>query len=389
MSAVSNGHGAIGGGLDGFEGRLVMLVLARAAASHGPVKVAEIARDLTALCPQRPGSPELRAAIDRVALKLLVGGELANDGYRCRIVEAGRVRLARVLGVTAEALPADWATMRDRALLPFVLGIALDSTIVGKGLATAESLQAAILVSAFALPVKGRLNPVRLRAALAVAALERSFGDDIGTAFGTGKDLPAKAARLLASRLLAVPRAFASDGRLIAAVAAEQVQATKSDIASLRAAIMSTFLWGAPVRTAPEAQPKAAREQSPVSLPSASPQTMPLHARAGMAGPQLRPLPPDITGFATAVLDAAGPTADGWPGNRKALICDAWKAFAARRPDWRLSEDDFKALLVEAHRTGRLALATADLKDPKRLAELQASQITYKNTVWHFVRVDG
>lgn len=389
MSAVSNGHGAIGSGLDGFEGRVAVLVLARAAAAPAAIKVAEIARDLNALCALRTGSLELRAAIDRAALKLLVGGELRNEAFRCRIAEPGRVRLARTLGVTAEALPADWAAMRDRALLPFVLGLALDSPVVGKGLASAESLQAAILVSAFALPVKGRLTPVRLRAALAVAALERSFGDDIGTAFGSGKDLPARAARMLASRLLAVPRAFASDGRLIAAVAAEQVHAGKSDVASLRAAIMSSFLWGPPSIATSEAQPKAAPVQSPATLPTGTVAPTPNPLRTAAAGAGLRPLPPDISRFATAVLDAAGPTADGWPGNRKALICDAWKAFAARRSDWRLSEADFKALLVEAHRTGRLALATADLKDPKRLAELQASQITYKNTVWHFVRVEG
>lgn len=373
------------GGLESLEGRLDLLVLARAAAAPGPAKVAEIARDLIALAAPRASSTKLRSHIDRAVLRLLVREELKGEGVRCRIVSAGRVALARALRIGPAAIPADWAAMRDEMLLPFVLGLEPGGALSGRAIATAEGLQAAILVSAFALPVKGRITPVRLRAALAVAALERSFGDDVGSAFGSGRDLPAKAARLLAARLLATPRTFGSDGRLIAALAAEQAGAAKSDLSSLRLALMSSFLWGA---SAPEATCQS-KGSAPVPAEGATkaPRPVPVPLSLGEAGPA--PAIPDLTRFATAVLDAAAPAADGWPGNRKAYICDAWKALAERRPEWRLSEAEFKALLVEAHRTGRLALATADLKDPKRLADIQASQVTYKNTVWHFVRVDA
>jgi hypothetical protein len=44
-------------------------------------------------------------------------------------------------------------------------------------------------------------------------------------------------------------------------------------------------------------------------------------------------------------------------------------------------------MLAEAHRSGQVELATADLKDGRDLQSLEDSKILYKNTVWHFVRV--
>ena len=43
-------------------------------------------------------------------------------------------------------------------------------------------------------------------------------------------------------------------------------------------------------------------------------------------------------------------------------------------------------MLTEAHRTGLVMLANADLKDKKALKDLQDSAVVYKNTVWHYVR---
>lgn len=38
---------------------------------------------------------------------------------------------------------------------------------------------------------------------------------------------------------------------------------------------------------------------------------------------------------------------------------------------------------------GLVVLANADLKDKRHMAEIQASAIPYKNTVWHYIRVEG
>ena len=60
-----------------------------------------------------------------------------------------------------------------------------------------------------------------------------------------------------------------------------------------------------------------------------------------------------------------------------------------QRPDWGLSEIAFKGLLAEAHRLGQLSLANADLKDASNIRDVQDSALIYKNTVFHFIRVDA
>ena len=81
--------------------------------------------------------------------------------------------------------------------------------------------------------------------------------------------------------------------------------------------------------------------------------------------------------------------AQGWPGNRKAYISHVWHTMRERRPEWGLTEIEFKCMLAEAHRAGSLALANADLKDNSSIKDLQDSAVVYKNAVFHFIRVDG
>jgi hypothetical protein len=45
-------------------------------------------------------------------------------------------------------------------------------------------------------------------------------------------------------------------------------------------------------------------------------------------------------------------------------------------------------MLAGAHRAGQLVLASADLKNKRDIKEFEDSAILYKNTVWHFVRVE-
>ena len=45
-------------------------------------------------------------------------------------------------------------------------------------------------------------------------------------------------------------------------------------------------------------------------------------------------------------------------------------------------------MLAGAHRAGQLVLASADLKNKEKIKDFEDSAILYKNTVWHFVRVE-
>ena len=109
--------------------------------------------------------------------------------------------------------------------------------------------------------------------------------------------------------------------------------------------------------------------------------------------PSVAPLPtigrPDLPGFVEEVRRQAAARAQGWAGDRKAYISHVWNEIKAAHADWGLSEIEFKCMLAEAHRLGQLALANADLKDDSSIQDLRDSAITYKNTIFHFVRVDG
>jgi hypothetical protein len=65
-----------------------------------------------------------------------------------------------------------------------------------------------------------------------------------------------------------------------------------------------------------------------------------------------------------------------------------WKAIRTSHPEWGLSEIEFKDMLAGAHRAGQLVLTGADLKNKQNIQDLEDSAILYKNTVWHYVRVE-
>ena len=93
--------------------------------------------------------------------------------------------------------------------------------------------------------------------------------------------------------------------------------------------------------------------------------------------------------FASEVRRCAAGEAQGWSGDRMAYISRVWRSLRQQRPDWGLSEIEFKGLLAEAHRLGQLALANADLKDASDIKDVQDSALSYKNAEFHFIRVDA
>jgi len=100
------------------------------------------------------------------------------------------------------------------------------------------------------------------------------------------------------------------------------------------------------------------------------------------------PQRPGLAQFSAGVLMAARTSAEGWPGARKAFISKVWDAIRTSHPEWGLSEIEFKDMLAGAHRAGQLVLSGADLKNKNNIKEFEDSAILYKNTVWHYVRVE-
>ncbi len=358
------------------------LVLLRVAA--GGASRAGLQSDLGSLvAPRVPGTAFRRAA--EMAIGAHTAQALISETKGRLAVTAAGVRAAQALVLVPKAAKSGWDGARD-ALVARALGLASDAAVATKAAERAESLAALLLQQHFGLSTARLLSMTDLRSELAVVALERAFGNKIKTGLGKGSGLPGKAGRLLAGQLFKAPREFSADGKLILALAAEVAGATEPTLDGLKLALLRRLTTpvepaGSAIKPVP-ATGVAAKALQPAPANDASP--FPVQTPAS---PRQR-ISPDMGEFAGAVLDAARPISEGWPGNRKAFISRIWRAIRNARPDWELSEIAFKSMLAEAHRSGQLQLTTADLKDKCDLGALEASKILYKNTVWHFVRVE-
>ena len=367
---------------DGVGGadRLASLVLVRIAVEVHGVAKGEIAADLAVLA--GPRQPAWRGVVEQTIEALASAGLVAVKSVGVEASEAGAAAAAKFLGAAGE-LPRAWQQACDLWLIAKALGW---QRVPAKRLATLETpegLRAAILAHAFGLQIKGVATPARLRRALAATALKRAFGGDTAAGLAEKLALSARASRLLAAQLLHRPRDLGTDRRLVAALAAQSVGATGADLAALRLTILRQFF------SAPEQPARAKRERR--KLPPAKEEPAPLPPVQELPPAQDLPAarPPDLPGFALEVRRFAASEAQGWSGDRKAYISHVWRNVRDRRPEWGLSEIEFKDLLAEAHRSGQLALANADLKDESNIKDVQDSAVVYRNAVFHFIRVDA
>jgi hypothetical protein len=364
-----------------------LLVAARTCVDGGATR-AELAKDLGSLSAHRLSPAELRTALDRAIDSLLCDGCATEQRHRLSLTSVGQAAALEALGIRPAGKPAklSWSDVRDIRLVALALGLEGEAAAKIKLLARPDGLRAAVLQKTYGLDARSRTSPSRLRAALAVVALQRAFGNSIKDAMDAGAGLSAKAGRLLAGQLAAKPRDFGTDARLITMLAAECAGSPQTDADALRMAILRKLVAEmAPAIPRPVAVAKAPTVTPAMPIATGAPRSAaPIPVAVARPAAATRP---DLGGFAQVVLDVARRSAEGWPGNRKAYISDVWLALRTDRPEWGLSEIEFKSMLAEAHRTGHIVLANADLKDRRSLPKVQQSALTFKNTVLHFVRV--
>ena len=368
--------------------RVRALVLVRMACAAQGLSRTALAADLAAFTAHRMPLAHWRALVERESEALREAGLARLFGTRLKASEAGVARAAIFLGFKG-ALPRSWEEVHEVRLTAKALGLERDSGRRLAALATPMGLRAAIVQRAFGLKIKGVATPSRLRTALAAVALERAFGNQIKSGLSGKLGLSPKAGRLLAGQLARRPRDFGTDARLIAALAAEHVGAAQADVATLRLALLRSYLDGPgkpPARPRPPVRAPA-RPHLVAAAPAPVASLRPDLVGSDLVRPDL--VRPDLASFAREVRQLAEARAQGWPGNRRAYISQVWQLVRERRCEWGLSEIEFKCMLIEAHRAGSLALAHADMKDSSNVAELQDSAVVYKNAVFHFVRVDG
>jgi hypothetical protein len=356
------------------EDRLREVMLVRIVGAQRGLTANELADALGPLHSNRPPPAQWRAIVEREADDLVVAGLAIESGGRIKASEAGYAHATSFLGMRG-ALPRDWAELRDVRLVARALSLHREPAKRLKDLARPDGLHAAIVQSAYKLKIKGAATPSRLREALAGVALERAFGNQVKSSLAGKRGLPAKAGRLLAAQLCRKPQDFGTDARLIAALAAEHTGASRADPDALRLAVLRKFVGGERARVASKPSRPPTSRQRLRALPTPTPPEV-----AGR---------PDLFGFAEEVQRHAALHAQGWAGDRKAYIGRVWRNLREQRPEWGLSEIEFKCMLTEAHRAGRLALANADLKDNESMQDLKDSAVVYKNAVFHFIRVDA
>ena len=353
------------------------LVLARIACSGGASR-AQVVRDLGPLMGSKLSSAQWKTAADTALARLMMNGQARDARGRLRLTEQGEATVAGYFG-EKEAHARTWNDQRDIWLVAKALGVDASKPALRSALSRPDGLSALVVQQAFGLAVRQALSPSKLRAALALVALERAFGDNVKEGLAKGSALSAKAGRVLAGQLLQKPRELPTDTRLIAALCADQAGVQRVDADALRLAVLRRLASAdAPIGQQPAAKPalRAVRESAAPPPKILTPQAEETPQRPGLAL------------FSAGVLSAARTRAEGWPGARKAFISRVWDAIRTSHPEWGLSEIDFKDMLAGAHRAGQLVLAGADLKNKQNLKELEDSAILYKNTVWHYVRVE-
>lgn len=369
----------INAGADTMPGLRVM-VLGRIACEEGATRP-ELARELAQYV---GGGPAARLPIETELAHLVRAGFATENRSRFNASPEGVIKLLALLHL--KTLPRSWGELRDIRLVALALGLEGESPLRLKGLARPDILRGETVIHTYRLPLKGNASSIKLRAALALVALERAFGNGIKGDLPASSGLNTKASRVLAGQLLAKPRDAGTDKRLIAILAAEAAGSPKLDAESLRVALLRRLAQGMTARSAAtrpvKAPPVAEARVSPAPLPGASGAPAISSARPPAASR------PDLPGFVKVVQALAGKQAEGWSGNRKALVSRVFAAVTGAHPGWDLTLIEFKAMLAECHRVGALALVTADLKDKRLLDELRQSAISYKNTVWHLVRVE-
>ncbi len=234
------------------------IVLARIAAAPGLGAKSDVARDLAPLAGHGLTPLEWRAILERAIDGLAAAGLVEASGAQIAATATGLKRASQFCGLPAGALPA-WSVVKSRHLVAKALGIERPSGAQLKALEKIDGLASAIVVRTFALTVKGAASPPKLRAALAVVALERAFGNQIKTGLSTKSGMSSKASRLLAAQLTRRQKDPGTDGRLIAVLAAEAAGLKTAEIKALQLAVLRPWICGTP----PNAQKPKAQEGGP------------------------------------------------------------------------------------------------------------------------------
>jgi hypothetical protein len=326
--------------------RLQTLVLARAHTSAKPMTAAAIAKDLERFAPE-PG-PAWKAAVE-VAITALIDQKVLGEKRELLDADA----LGKRLGASTKV---KWPQLTDRLLPALGLGLPPKESL-GKGVLNGRDEWAAAIVGrALQLWTSG---PSPTYSALCNQLVWERLGLP-----GKAKALPDEVRGLFLQRELSTSPA--PTDRLLRLLAARELGVQQTDLKALRNALVRRWLAGE-ILDGGEAS---------------APQTPP--------DPHIAPPPLAAPSFVDDLRHAAASVGeDGRFGERKVFIAAAWEALRGE-PAWQaLSLDDFKTRLLEAHRSGSVGLARADLMGAMDAQLADRSETTSPvGATFHFILRD-
>ncbi len=95
----------------------------------------------------------------------------------------------------------------------------------------------------------------------------------------------------------------------------------------------------------------------------------------------------DLKAFADTVVKIARECTTGRFGPDKVFISHVWQVFRGSRPEWNLSEAEFKTQVSEANHQGLLTLSRADLVQAMDPEDVANSETRYRLATFHFIRI--
>lgn len=376
--------------------RIDLLILLRLATSAKALSRAALHRDLFPFVARKMDERVWHEWCDARLQKLQAAGDLDEAG---RLSARGREHL--LAAVDLRALPKSWTDVKSSLLPGLALGMsahkakslksgALQGTVIARseGLALGETPTPAAAVDAVCWKAMGfdtteKLVDTRLKLRL----LERELGmrvNSIGEAvdalcwraLGQPQKRPFKAPAVrkhVLGKVLGTTPHSTGTSHLAGLLAARAAGASKTDAASLRAALQERWLFADGAGAKPHDEAKETTTSPPADgAGTTNGATVLLDASA--------PLPQ----WAASVqrIAAAVPN-EGRYDDDRVFISAAWRA--ARDANASISLDQFKQRLVDANREGLLRLHRADLvgaMDPTLVAE---SATTFMNATFHFI----
>ena len=335
------------------------IVLLRLAfgAEEGETEV-QLRKDLHPIVMHQVSATEWRTVLGQIIVRLVDCGlmrPVRANAYMC--TENSQARILEFLQISRLPKLA-WHEIRDGYLTALALNLAPNGKLAVR-LLSAEGLRAAIIIDHFNLPYDiATASLEQIRVGLATVAEQRGLTSGIRTTPIHEKNLSHKEAVMMGAKLLKSRHVVESDGELFACLAAELVGAMNESASELRQMLFRQLI--------------SARESS--ELPK-----------------RITPIleaPPELSEFTCEVKTIAANSAVGWPGNKRAFISHVWRDLKAKFPHWNLDREGFKEMILNAQRAGLLRLTIADLRDKSNVEDVAESRIAYKNSEWHFIRVE-